>query len=345
MPPTKPGPKILKVLIVRFSSIGDIVLCSPVIRCLKLQRDASIHFITKSQFATLVEANPYIDRIHSIDQHINEILPKLRQERFDYIIDLHNNLRSFQLRLAMGIRSTKVSKLNWQKWLMVKLKSKQWACQHIVDRYLKAVAPLGVHNDAAGLDYFIPLDEEVDVVSKKEGVEILKSDITKVTPIPQFIAFAIGAAHTTKCLPTEKIIAIVRRLSGPVILLGGLLDQSKGEEIELAVGPRVHNACGSLSVHQSASVIRQARLVISHDTGMMHIAAAFGKRIVSIWGSTVPQFGMYPYYPKGVQLNTTVEVKGLSCRPCSKIGYARCPKGHFKCMQEIDEKFVVKGTQ
>ena len=101
------------------------------------------------------------------------------------------------------------------------------------------------------------------------------------------------------------------------------------------------NACGELKLHESASVVRQAEKVISHDTGMMHIAAAFGKKIISIWGNTIPEFGMYPYYSNGENNNITIEVDGLSCRPCSKIGYEKCPKGHFKCMNQINFDKVI----
>ena len=101
-------------------------------------------------------------------------------------------------------------------------------------------------------------------------------------------------------------------------------------------GPHVLNTCGQYSLHQSASLLRQAALVITHDTGLMHIAAALRKPIVSIWGSTIPEFGMTPFYPQDLAQNTTIEVKNLACRPCSKIGYEVCPKGHFRCMETIE---------
>ena len=104
----------------------------------------------------------------------------------------------------------------------------------------------------------------------------------------------------------------------------------------------VVNVCGRLSLHQSASLVRQSAVVLTHDTGLMHIAAALRKPIVSVWGSTVPKLGMYPFYPDGMDLNTSIEVMGLRCRPCSKIGYERCPKGHFRCMREVDAEGVAE---
>ena len=109
-----------------------------------------------------------------------------------------------------------------------------------------------------------------------------------------------------------------------------------GVALAAAAGAHVVNLCGALSLYQSASFVRQAAKVATHDTGLMHIAAAFRKEMVSIWGNTVPKFGMYPFYPDGMDRNTTIEVQGLSCRPCSKIGHKRCPEKHFRCMNALD---------
>jgi ADP-heptose:LPS heptosyltransferase len=124
-------------------------------------------------------------------------------------------------------------------------------------------------------------------------------------------------------------------LTGPVVLLGGPAEAEEGQAIADAAGGHVLNTCGKFNLNQSASVVRQASRVITHDTGLMHIAAAFRKPIVSIWGNTIPEFGMYPFFPEGEGHNTTVQVGGLKCRPCSKIGYQRCPKGHFRCMEDL----------
>ena len=154
------------------------------------------------------------------------------------------------------------------------------------------------------------------------------------------MAFAIGAQHFTKRLPTARIIELCERLQQPVILLGGKEDAATGEEIVSYFQNRtpnneqqtiVYNACGKYNLNGSASLVRQAEKVVSHDTGLMHIAAAFQKDIISIWGNTIPEFGMYPFRTK----YKVLEVHGLSCRPCSKIGYSKCPKGHFKCMWDI----------
>ena len=313
-----------RILIIRFSSIGDIVLTSPVIRCLKLQLNAEIHFLTKSSFKGINSANPYIDKIHTIDKKVSEIIPELKALNFDYVIDLHKNIRSRQVCSQLKAKSFSFNKINIEKWLLVNLKINRLPDLHIVDRYMETVASLGVKNDGKGLDYFIPKETSMPN-------EIAMIDLP-------FIAFAIGAAHATKRLPKEKIISICKKIKKPVVLLGGPSDAEVGAEIKRLSGAHITNLCGKISLHQSALVVQQAEALISHDTGMMHIAAGLKKRIISVWGNTVPEFGMTAYYPDNEDNSSIIEVKNLSCRPCSKIGYADCPKGHFKCMREIDEE-------
>lgn len=292
--------------------------------------------MTKQSFKAVVEANPYIDKVFGISKKAQEVLPALKAEAYDAIIDLHHNLRSWQVKWALRqVPAYAFDKLNWQKWLLVRFKINRLPDVHIVDRYLATVAPLGVSNDGQGLDYYIKPGDEVNTsglfdprVYGQLGVENSAS---------HYIAFVIGAAHATKRLPREKITEICKQLAPqPIVLLGGPEDSAAGSAIALQAGPHVVDMCGKLKLNQSASVVRQAARVITHDTGLMHIAAAFRRPITSVWGSTVPAFGMYPYYPQGLQLNKSVEVPDLPCRPCSKIGFQKCPQGHFRCMQQIN---------
>ncbi|MFT5168107.1 MAG: ADP-heptose:LPS heptosyltransferase [Saprospiraceae bacterium] len=318
-----------KILVIRFSSIGDIVLTSPVVRCLKQQLNAEVHFLTKTAYASIVKPNPNIDKVFEIKKQVSEVLSELKAERYDYIIDLHKNIRSLQVKFALGVKASAFDKLNYEKWLMTNFKINKLPAIHIVDRYLKSIAYLGVKNDGKGLDYFIPEEETFD----------FEKYALNERP---YIAFAIGAAHRTKRLPPEKIAEICAGMEVPVVLLGGPGDAETATVIvEQASGSQVVNFCGELNLHQSASLIRQSSLVITHDTGMMHIAAAFHKPILSVWGNTIPEFGMYPYYPEGIDKNRSFQVEGLSCRPCDKIGYEVCPKGHFKCMEEQNVAGIV----
>lgn len=309
-----------KFLILRFSSIGDIILTTPVVRCLKLQYpNAEVHFATKKQFKVLVENNPYIDKYFLLDGPLNNFVETLKAENYHYVIDLHNNLRTSVIKFRLGKPSFSYNKLNFEKWLLVNLKINRMPNVHIVDRNLKTVESLGVINDNKGLDYFIPEQHKVNL-----------SQVIGDTP--SFVAYAIGGQHFTKKLPTEKIIELCSKIDKKIVLLGGKEDEPNGDLIANAIGNKVYNACGKYNLNQSASILQQAEYVISHDTGLMHIASALKKRIVSIWGNTVPEFGMYPYKTQF----SIIENKGLPCRPCSKIGYSKCPKGHFKCMNNLE---------
>jgi ADP-heptose:LPS heptosyltransferase len=329
----------MKVLIVRFSSIGDIVLTTPVIRAVK-QLGAEVHYLTKRSFRGILEHNPQVDKVWTIDKKVGEVKPALQQEGFDYIIDLHNNLRSMQVKWALSAKAYTFDKINWEKWLMVNLKVNRLPEQHIVKRYMRPAEQIGASYDGKGLDYFIPEEDEVAMAP------LLATQAIGASPAaPPFIAFAIGAAHQTKRMPTDRIIALCDKLPLPVVLLGGPGEAEEGAAIAQAVRQQqVVNTCGRFNLNQSASVVRQATKVITHDTGMMHIAAAFQKDILSLWGNTIPGFGMYPFYPEGVQKNQSFEVKGLKCRPCSKIGYQQCPKGHFKCMRGISLEDIAEAA-
>jgi len=318
---------VTKFLIIRFSSIGDIVLTSPVVRNLKIQvEDAEIHFLTKDIYKDILINNPYIDKVHTLKNSFKVVINDLKAESFDYIIDLHNNLRTARVKFALKRMSFTFKKLNWEKWLITNFKINKLPKVHIVDRYLDTIGHFIEKPDDEGLNYFLPVKDEMNLLK-----------LPKDFPYG-YIAFAIGAKHTTKKLPPVKIASICKLIEYNVILLGGTEDKEAGDWIVLNSGDHVINRCGVFNLNQSASILRQAKLVISHDSGLMHIAAAFRKRIISIWGNTVPAFGMYPYKPDDKSL--IVELKNVPCRPCSKIGFKRCPKKHFKCMQMINEKLV-----
>jgi ADP-heptose:LPS heptosyltransferase len=320
--------KIEKILIVRFSAIGDIVLTTPVIRCLKLQLGVQIDFLTKANFKAVLENNPYITTLHTVQKSYKEKLNDLQSANYDLIIDLQHNLHSWKLKNALGIKAFAFHKLNIEKWLIVNTKINKLPNLHIVDRYLATTSHLNIKNDGKGLDYFIPKADEVDTT-------VLLSE-------NKYIAFVIGATHATKRLPEAKIISICQKIKQPIVLLGGKEESDIGNRIASAVGEHVINLCGKTNLHQSASWVKQAQIVITHDTGLMHIAAAFDKKIISIWGNTIPEFGMYPYFSEGVQNNISIENTSLNCRPCSKIGYPQCPKGHFNCMNLIDEQLILE---
>ncbi len=321
MPPTK-------FLILRFSSIGDIVLTTPVVRCIKLQYpQAEVHYATKKAFKGLLENNPYIDKVHVLEESLSALVHQLKTERFDFVIDLHHNLRTSLIKWQLGAKAFSFDKLNFRKFLLVKFKKNLLPDVHIVDRYMATVADLGIKNDYKGLDYFIPARDELPLEWLPE------------THQQGFVVYAIGGQHETKKLPLSKMVELCSEIKQPLVLIGGKEDLAQGEDLRTLLekqGKKVLNACGKCNLNQSASLLQQAQWVISHDTGMMHVAAALKKKVVSIWGNTVPSFGMYPYLTPFVVIENT----DLQCRPCSKIGYEKCPVGHFRCTQDLTFKHI-----
>lgn len=328
---------IKKILVIRFSSIGDIVLTTPVVRALKVQlENVEVHFCTKIQYKGIVENNPYISKVICLEDSLNQLISTLKAEEYDYVVDLHNNLRTRIIKSRLMKRSKAFDKLNFEKWLYVNLKINKLPNVHIVDRYMETVTALGVKKDSLGLDYFIPHKDEVEIEWLPE------------THRKGYVAYAIGAQHATKKLPVKKMIELCDKINKPIILLGGKEDFETGEIVanffkkntnsesyepmlkELNKKADIYNACGKYNLNQSASLLQQSKVVFTHDTGLMHIAAALKKEIFSIWGNTTPYFGMYPYKTKF----TVFEHNKLPCRPCSKIGYKKCPLNHFKCMNE-----------
>lgn len=317
-----------KFLIIRFSSIGDIVLTSPVVRCLKTQiPDAEVHFLTKKRNADLLQANPYIDKIQLLGDSLSETIGELRAEKYDYVIDLHNNLRSWMIKLKLRTKSYSFNKLNFRKALLTKFKLNTLPKIHIVDRNLETLRVFGVKNDGKGLDYFIPEEDEFEEGSLPENFR------------KGYLALVLAGTYATKQMPVAKYHSLIAGCHMPVVLLGGKSERTMADQILKWNTGKVVDFTGKLRINQSASLVKNASLVITNDTGLMHIAAAFRKKILSVWGNTAPEFGMYPYLPgEGSEL---LEVKGLSCRPCSKLGYPRCPEKHFRCMNDLPEEQII----
>lgn len=294
------------------------------VRCLKQQvPGAEIHFLTKEKHEDLVRANPHISKVHLLGQNLKELAQQLQKENFDYVVDLHHNLRSQFIRQSLRKKTFTLQKLNIKKWLLVAWKINLMPKVHIVDRMMDAVAPLGIKNDLQGLEYYIPEDESLE----------------KLPPDFQhgYVALVLSGTYPTKRLPAEKHLELIAQTDVPYILLGGKNEALLAQQIEENAGAKVLNLCARLNINQSAMVVKQARLVVANDTGLMHIAAAFKKKILSVWGSTTPELGMTPYFAHPD--SKIQQVEGLMCRPCSKIGKQQCGEKHFRCMlgQDTEE--------
>lgn len=317
-----------KILVVRFSAMGDIVLTSPVVRMLKLQTGAELHFLTKEIYTELWEANPYISKIYTIKKDIYEVLPVLKGENYNAIIDLHANLRSILLSFHLWkIPCYRLKKGSIIRWFYVKTGFKPAVPKHIVSRYLETLSPFSLRYDGRGLDFFIP---ECDIKIPEEP----------------YIVFVLGAGHFTKRVPVEKWKELASGFKEfTIVLIGGKEELIHGNRLIDQAGPKLMNLCGQLNIAGSAYLMEKAKLIISGDTGMMHIAAALRKPIISIWGGTIPEFGWLPFFPEGMNRNVTVQVKHLSCRPCSRFGRSDCPKKHFRCMYDISVDSIFEHGQ
>lgn len=328
--------KPAKFLIIRFSSIGDIVLSTPVFRCIKNQiPNAEVHFVTKLSFKMVTESNPYIDRFFYFENDLEGLIQQLKTEEYDYVVDLHKNFRSIRITQALKKKTYTIDKESVRKLILTKLKINVMERVHITQRCINTLAPLGIKDDGLGLDYFIP-----------EKDRVTEDDIP-TSHLAGFIAIVIGANYFTKKLPAHKLKELCRKIDFPVILIGGKEDSFIGEEVASVDKIKIYNACGKFNLNESADLVRKSKLVISNDTGLQYIACAFQKPILAIWGGTSPKLDVEPYYGSlfmNKRENPVFEniVLNLWCQPCSKYGTATCPLGHFNCMEKQDIDAIVQ---
>lgn len=320
---------IKKILIIRFSSIGDVVITTPIVRCIKKELGAEIHYLIKPTFAHVIHENPYVDHIHHLKDDIQGTINALKAEKFDLIIDLQKNLRSYKISSALGCKTIRFDKMNIGKWIAVNLKINRLPNnKHLVDRYFESLQELGIKDDGEGLDYFIMPEDEYDAQGLVQGIH--------------YQVLVLGATYFTKRIPKEKCEEIIAIYDKHTILLGGTDVSELAEQLSTEFPEKVINYCGKIGLGVSAGIVKHADRVVTGDTGLMHIAAALQKKIVVLWGNTIPEFGMFPFYGfKNQAKHIDLQVENLSCRPCSKLGYDHCPKGHFRCMMDID---LAKGT-
>jgi len=298
----------VKILVIRFSAIGDILLTFPVVEALQHKYPAAeIHFLTKPSNKPALELLSSKVQPRFLQESLLETANQLRGERYDLVIDLHNNLRTFLLQVLMLKGSwNRFRKLNFQKWLLTSFKWNTLPKVHLVERYAQAAK-------------VNPASVTLALNNASHVVESLPSN---------YVAWVLGATFSTKQYPLRKLIETIERLDMPIILLGGDKENTLASSLQ-AHFPSLISLVGKTSLAEAALVLSKAKVVVTNDTGLMHLAAFYEKPMVCIWGNTVPDFGMYPYQSTPV---FHAQVSDLSCRPCSKIGHNTCPKGHFDCM-------------
>ena len=323
-PPSQP-----KILIIRLSSIGDIVLTTPVIRAVNEQLpEAEVHFLVRKDLVSVVENNPHIHKVHIYDpENVSQTIDELRREQFTVVIDLQKTLRSRKVVRHLKVPSYTFLKHNLSKWICYRLKMNGMPESHIVERYFEAVKEL---NDHKGLEFYIPENQGFD----EDDLPMMFDD--------GFVAIVLAAQHFTKRIPVSKVVEIGSILHKPIMLLGGKDVFEEGEQVVSQLGERATNGCGKYSLYQSAAILQHADCVITGDTGLMHISAALHKPTAAIFGSTIPEYGYYPYMPGEREKFRNFEVCPLNCRPCSKFGSSSCRRKHFKCMKNISATEVAE---
>ena len=313
--------KKLKILVVRFSSIGDIILTTPILRCLKSQLDCDIDFLTKRSYQNLLLSNTNIRDIYTLNEKTNDIINFLRNKEYDIIIDLQSNLRSLKIRLGLKVKSFVVKKLNIKRYILIYF-GINLLNNHIVDRYFKTVRNLKVYNDNKGIDYILSNETKLKFKTDKD-----------------YISWCIGGTYEAKKLSVKQISSVINKLNTDVVLIGGAAEKKMAAEIiKNTISKKVLSFCGEISIEESALLIKKSKLFLTNDTGMMHIASAFNSPIISFWGCTKPSLGFSAYMPNKKSENIIIEI---TKRPCSKHG-KNCRFQSKGCIKDIDYTTICK---
>ena len=322
----------MKILIIRLSSIGDILLSTAFIRQTRLTfPEAEIDFIIKKRFADLVQYNPHINKVFEYDDEnktgLSEFVSHFKTIKYDYIFDLHNNLRSIYIRNRIHAKNRfHIKKDKLAQTALVKLKWHLYShLKSIPERYSDVGVEAGITDDGKGLEVYWNEETESSVNDHFSRAKIVVSRPT--------IGLAPGAGFYTKRWPRDYFIQLIDLINSRddynILLLGGEQETELGKQ--LAKLPNVYNFIAKLNILESGVAISRLSSLISNDSGLMHMATCVNTPVVAIFGSSVKEFGFFPYRAK----SSVVENKDLDCRPCSHIGKSSCPRSHFKCMNDI----------
>ena len=295
---------------------------------LKVLFDAGhdVHYAMKKAYLPVLEHCPYLTNIWLLEDSFKAFGDNLKMQDFDIVVDLHNNLRSKRLKNALGKKSYTLKKDRIKSWIMTHTGFWRKPKKHIVDRFLDTVKDIAHSENRLKVSFFH--DNKPLSNSKVELPE-------------KYHVIAVGAAYYTKQLPNKLIADVLDHTEYPVVLIGGPEDVLNGEAIKELSHKEPINLCGKLSIGESAKIIDGALSVVSGDTGMMHLADALDKKLVAVFGSTHPILGYYPYNKQLTSDSIIIQNEALHCRPCTKQGRSSCPKGHFKCMNDLDFRSIV----
>ena len=325
--------------------MGDVILTTSFLRQLHNKyRDASIDFATALPFAEILKYNPRINRIFEYDKSAaqKEIIEQrnnfIREggfEKYDLAIDLQKNLRSKMLLSGISKNNLYYKKRRLHKLSLVYRKKPLGPVMPIPELYRMAAEAAGVEDDGSGLEIWLPGESGLDSYPPFEKNSV---------PDKIRIAMAPGAKHITKRWPSEKFAELANMLieekDAEIILLGGKEDKEICGYIADKCGGKAKDHCGKTNILETARIIDRCSLLITNDSGVMHIAAARQTPVAAIFGSTVPAFGFGPF-----RVQHEIIEKPVVCRPCTHIGRAECPKKHFDCMKLISVSDVLKAVE
>ena len=325
---------IKKILILRLSSLGDILLASPLLKEIKNRfPDCLIDFVIKKEFVQAIEFNPNINNILLYEaNNVNSLKKKFKSVNYDYILDLQNNFRSRQLLKGMKSQVYKFKKPTFKKFLLVHfkinlLKDKVSIAQHYVNSF-----PLIKTTDLQ-LDFHYPKEKDAEADS------IFPRNLKD----KKIIGICPGSKHFTKRYPSELFAKVIKNLSlmnYSVLLFGGRDDEEICALLALD-NSAIINFQNNNDLYLTSALMKKCSAVISNDSALMHLSCALNIPTAVIFGSTVSEFGFFPLNKKSV----IIESKKLNCRPCTHIGRKECPKGHFKCMNDISPDMVISKLQ
>jgi heptosyltransferase-2 len=315
---------VLRILLVRFSSIGDIVLTTPLVRVLRRRHpDAQLIYVTKRAMAPLVTDNPHLSQVIALepDEPLARLARRLRAVQPTHGLDLHGSLRSAALRLLVRGRWSGYAKRKLARTLLVATKLDLYRGDvPVAERYFEAARQLDVEPDGGPPEFFL------GAAARERVARWLAERGLATEP---FAALAPGAAHATKRWPMAHWQALadrLREMGYRLVILGGPEDRGAAQQL----GPLAESAAGEFTLQETGACLARAKVLISGDTGVMHMATGVGTPVVALFGPTVRAFGFFPYHARA-----TVLAQDLRCRPCSTMGTARCPLGHHRCMVDL----------
>ncbi len=339
-----------KILILRLSSIGDILLASPLLRVLRkaVGTKARLDFVVKKEYAELVQFSHHISLVHEYDSAtgfsgLRELKRTLHHEQYDLIVDIHDSVRTKYLRAFRKIPSVVIDKRKYERWQLVKLKRNVYKeIIPIAGRYIEPLKEYGIENDEKGLEIFIPDEIQFSISGKMAKLKLHQYN--------RVVGICPGAKHFTKRWQIEKFAeagsSLAKEHNVKIFIFGGKEDSQICTTIAHLISEKtsplhVTNFAGEFSLLETAAAMEFCDVVLTNDTGLMHLAAAKQKRIVALFGSTVKEFGFAPYGTEA----TVIENSALTCRPCSHIGKKECPEKHFDCMKNISVDEVVSAVK